>query len=516
MYLHKSLIIFFVCAIIAPFNILLTSPVKAQTPSTLWSKTYFPGEGRCVIHTADGGYAIAGTSGKKFLLLKTDSSGEPQWNRTYGDGVEYSCAYCIVQTSDGGYALAGQNNGDAFNFIKTDSLGNIQWSKAFAKPNASLLWIQSLIQTSYGGYIIAGWSSDTFDNWVIKIDVNGDVEWNKTYANGSYTGEISIIELGDGYLINTYYPAEEKFMLIKTDLSGNVQWSKTCGFSGRLTKTEYGEYFIVGSSNLVKIDQNGNIIWSKSYPGETRIPYYDFPASYLFSVTQAYGGGYVIAGVVCVSPYSVMVNKGVIARIIKTNAYGDVEWTITYPPLSQASSETPGHFAYSIIAVGDGNYIFTGSKAGSVWLVKISPISMPPPYTPPSYTPHPDTTPPVISIISPENKTYFTNNISLTFFINEPASWIGYSLDGQASITIMGNTTITGLHEGSHSLIVYAKDIAGNVGVSETAYFTVVLNNRPEQYETSSSPSKYTHIILGVLVTGMGIVIGIIFYKRKR
>ncbi|MEM2676150.1 MAG: hypothetical protein QXG58_01245 [Candidatus Bathyarchaeia archaeon] len=44
-YLHKSFIIFFVCAMIIPFIILSTFLIKAQTPSTLWSKTYLPGEG---------------------------------------------------------------------------------------------------------------------------------------------------------------------------------------------------------------------------------------------------------------------------------------------------------------------------------------------------------------------------------------------------------------------------------------------------------------------------------------
>lgn len=53
-----------------------------------------------------------------------------------------------------------------------------------------------------------------------------------------------------------------------------------------------------------------------------------------------------------------------------------------------------------------------------------------------------DATPPTISIISPENMTYSVNNVSLTFTISEPASWIGYSLDGQTNVTITGNTTL--------------------------------------------------------------------------
>lgn len=91
----------------------------------------------------------------------------------------------------------------------------------------------------------------------------------------------------------------------------------------------------------------------------------------------------------------------------------------------------------------------------------------------------PDTTPPTIIIISPENKTYITTSIPLTFTVNEPTSWIGYSLDNQANITITGNITLIGLSEGAHSIIVYANDTAGNMGASKTVYFTVALRYGP-------------------------------------
>jgi len=81
-------------------------------------------------------------------------------------------------------------------------------------------------------------------------------------------------------------------------------------------------------------------------------------------------------------------------------------------------------------------------------------------------------TPPVISILSPENKTYSANDVSLAFTVSEPTSWIGYSLDGLMNVTITGNTTLSGLSEGSHSLVVYANDTTGNVGYSQSVYFS--------------------------------------------
>jgi len=79
-----------------------------------------------------------------------------------------------------------------------------------------------------------------------------------------------------------------------------------------------------------------------------------------------------------------------------------------------------------------------------------------------------DTTHPRISILAPQDhQAYDATDIQLNFVVSEPARWISYSLDQQVSVHITGNTTLTGLSDGGHSLIVYARDNAGNLGVSE-------------------------------------------------
>ena len=81
--------------------------------------------------------------------------------------------------------------------------------------------------------------------------------------------------------------------------------------------------------------------------------------------------------------------------------------------------------------------------------------------------------PPLIIILSPQNMTYNKTPVNLTFTLSEPADWIGYSLDGQANVTITQNTTVT-VSDGSHNIIVYANDTTGNMGVSEEkVYFTM-------------------------------------------
>jgi hypothetical protein len=80
-----------------------------------------------------------------------------------------------------------------------------------------------------------------------------------------------------------------------------------------------------------------------------------------------------------------------------------------------------------------------------------------------------DAPPPRVSVLSPKNQTYASPEVPLDFTVNTPASWLGYSLDGAAAVTVPANATLTGLAEGSHTLVVYA----GNTLKSETITFTI-------------------------------------------
>jgi parallel beta-helix repeat protein len=117
--------------------------------------------------------------------------------------------------------------------------------------------------------------------------------------------------------------------------------------------------------------------------------------------------------------------------------------------------------------------------------------------------------PPAISIVSPENKTYTVNQVSLTFTVSKPTSWIGYSLDGQANITIAGNTTLTGLSDGSHRLIVYAKDRDEKTGTSGTIHFTVA-QTQPQP----SEPFPLTWIAVAMAIIAIGIVALLVYFKK--
>jgi len=100
------------------------------------------------------------------------------------------------------------------------------------------------------------------------------------------------------------------------------------------------------------------------------------------------------------------------------------------------------------------------------------------------------TVPPVVHVVSPENTDYPSGNVSLAFTVNKQALWMGYSLDGQETITITGNTTIAGLTNGLHNITVYAKDTFENMGASETIYFSVAQPEPTEPEPTEPEPTE--------------------------
>lgn len=111
---------------------------------------------------------------------------------------------------------------------------------------------------------------------------------------------------------------------------------------------------------------------------------------------------------------------------------------------------------------------------------------------------------PVISVASPANWNYSSNDISLNFNVNKPVDWVVYSLDGKDNVTVTGNATLTGLSNGLHNITVYAKDAFGNMGASETITFTIA---KPEPFPTL--------VVAVIAVTALGVGVGLAVYFKK-
>ncbi|HEY9757740.1 MAG TPA: hypothetical protein V6C97_21400 [Oculatellaceae cyanobacterium] len=117
---------------------------------------------------------------------------------------------------------------------------------------------------------------------------------------------------------------------------------------------------------------------------------------------------------------------------------------------------------------------------------------------------------PKIVNLSIKNQTYNQTKIPLNFTINKPTSWIAYTLDNIAQISINGNTTLN-VATGNHTIVVYANDTAGNMGQSEMAHFTVEL---PEV--TSEQQIQSQILLFGVSLVGVVAVVAVFVYFKNR
>ncbi|MDR1993134.1 MAG: hypothetical protein LBQ98_06550 [Nitrososphaerota archaeon] len=115
---------------------------------------------------------------------------------------------------------------------------------------------------------------------------------------------------------------------------------------------------------------------------------------------------------------------------------------------------------------------------------------------------------PVVSVLSLESMgEYGSRGVPLVFNLNRPVVWMGYSLDGQATVRVGGNVSLSGLSGGVHNVTVFAEDEYGNVGDSETITFVVVS-------ETLFPISTVAMVVVGVVVI-VCTVLFLIFRLRK-
>jgi hypothetical protein len=347
-------------------------------PPVEWSKTFggvTADSEQSVVQTSDGGYAIASWG----WLIKTDSTGNAQWNKTYGDR-----AVSLVQTSDGGYAVVGNTIIGGYGIAwlaKTDSSGNMQWKQSYTEIGMqATAW--SLIQTNDGGYVIAG-CKEYYDGWLMKTDANGTMQWSRSFVEANNTQLQSVVQTNDGGYVAagaTQFPpfsGKVDAYVVKTDADGNTTWSKefsrTAGndYGRSIVQTSDGGYAIAGETDhwgnadfwLTKTDASGNFLWDRTYGGAG----WDGANS----IVQTSDGGYALAGQT--NSFGAGGND---FWLVKTDAEGNMQWNQTF---GGAGDDGSGAVGSSLVQTHDSGYVlagytnsFSGDGSYEVWLIKLA------------------------------------------------------------------------------------------------------------------------------------------------
>lgn len=431
------------------FGFLLFFSIQIYSQDILWEKSYGGKHAEYLfdaIPTPDYGFILAGSSisnksGNKsdeskgnfdYWLWKMNEHGDQEWQKSFG-GAGEDHLQSISLTNDGGFILGGisasgkdgdkrEENKGLFDFwiLKLDAKGGEMWQRTIGGNGQEKLY--SIAATKDGGYIIGGTSSsdktplntsgeeDKFgktepsrgnlDYWVIKLNVSGNIEWQKTFG-GIYADELKSIQQtkDEGYIIGGYSNSpksddksddnfgEGDFWIIKLDKNGTLQWEKTIGASQddnlfALSQTIDGGFILGGNSNsgasnsktkangkgsdfwVVKLDEDGTIVWQETY---------DFgKLDILTSIVENKDGTYLIGGFAQSEASNSSVSSGgILGKLTKVT---DKEGINDYIALKisntgeQIWSKTVGskgdEVMRKLIETRDGGYVLAGTSTG--------------------------------------------------------------------------------------------------------------------------------------------------------
>lgn len=236
-----------------------------------------------VVPVSTGGYIAVGWWRYGFTqyeawVLRIDDSGDVLWQKSYNPR---SGAADILETSDGGYVFTGSviesigNSSDLW-VVKLDSDGVILWQKSFGRTDLDESGA-AIEKTSDGGYIVAGNTSPyglgRSDFWILKLNSLGVVEWQYRYGGGGEDFAAAIRQTADdGYIVagqtDSFGAGSNDVWLLKLDMNGISQWQRTYGNTGNdvarsIERTTDGGYIIGGESDddwwAFKIDGDGDI-----------------------------------------------------------------------------------------------------------------------------------------------------------------------------------------------------------------------------------------------------------------
>ncbi|MHC4131258.1 MAG: GLUG motif-containing protein, partial [Planctomycetota bacterium] len=357
---------------------LISSILNADDPSEMqWHKGYGTTYGNHVhegMQTSDGGYIGIGQTWDssdypQMLVIKTDSSGNKDWQKVIGTSNQYDIGICVAEVSDG--FLCGGGLYDSPNMKRAlvklnKTTGNIVsgWPKYYSgSQNCCIRGIEilgdgSIVTTGYKSAPEPGFLfiCDDGDGFIMKTNAAGTVQWDKGLSVPQGT---KVRQDGSGFAVcstDWYFDGgdHQDAVLIKTDSSGNETNKYHFGGTGGehcydFDLTFDGGYILGGHTTsygvanwdyyLVKVNSSGVEQWHKTF-GQPRGYDADYIHDEAYGVRQTPDGGYIIAGGSGDEyPYSECGHPAGCsdewkAYTVRTDGDGNKLWEDVYPPTS--------------------------------------------------------------------------------------------------------------------------------------------------------------------------------------
>lgn len=339
-------------------------------PDIVWQKAYGGSYSDLMEDckpTADGGYIFIGrtesrdgdvnpaSNGTDVWVVKTTASGNIEWQKAYGNDSSEQ-GYAIVQANDGGYVFTGYRQQcvsapgyhECFSsiiLVKIDANGSVVWEKKYGGKEYDRPY--DMCKASDGGYLLLGAKvssspAENSDTWVLKVDVNGNYEWEQTWGGSKgETGRVISNTYDGGYIIGSHSNSDD----------GDV-----------------GKSFGAGDIWITKIDNKGQLQWGNVFGGAS--------VDWVTDIKETIDGGYIVVGGAITDQYYPAQLGYYDAYIMKLDKQGNKLWT-------KVSGGSDFDLFNAVYPKDDGNYIVCGSSQstdgdikdpkgrGDVWVAEL-------------------------------------------------------------------------------------------------------------------------------------------------
>ena len=329
--------------------------------------------GRSLIELNDGGYLIAGNTSllgdnySNALLIKIDHTGKEMWKRDYTFS-SVDRLNMVKELQDGslvaaGFKISSTNYSKDILVIKTDAQGNLEWQRSYGDAQDETA--NSIDISIGGGFIISGEVINENTGfslcYLIKIDNEGELDWSNTFGGSQNDNGLSVISTNDaGFAITgmtrSLGDSNGDVWLIKVNSNGEMEWERTYGgddteYGRTIQQTVDGGYIIIGQTEsfglgyndayLIKTDSQGNEIWSQTFGGQG--------TDQGRQVVNTLDEGYLISGYT--DSFGTL--GGFNFWLVKANSLGELEWQRFY-------GEQGDDRGLSGIQTSDGGYAIAG------------------------------------------------------------------------------------------------------------------------------------------------------------